>query len=210
MTTPASQLPPHLAQNEAVGLHLSAFPWQWYVTLTFRASSLSELSADHALWDFLRAVRKAQGFAPGFFAVTEYQRRGVPHFHLLMLNVGDLRRLDAKDYWERYGHARVEAYDPLRGANYYVGKYLFKTAGSVKVSRNLRTWLPGPDSPTVKALGQVFDVGQGEQPTTGTRVKQSARHPSPATSVGSEAKVTPHPSFESEAGAVAISGAPGK
>jgi hypothetical protein len=101
---------------------------------------------------------------PGFFAVTEWQRRGAVHFHALLLNVRGLRRLDLKDYWERCGFARVVAYDPMRGANYYLGKYLFKADGPVIVSRGLSKWLgPGPDSPTVRALGTVFDVGQGER-----------------------------------------------
>lgn len=71
---------------------------------------MSEQSANHALWEFNQHLRKSQGFRPECFWVTEWQeRRHVPHFHGLLLNVAGLRRLDVKGYWERYGFARVEA-----------------------------------------------------------------------------------------------------
>lgn len=138
------------------------YPWQWYVTLTFRGR-VGEARANAALWRWLRGVRKSLGHRPEFVAVTELQRRGVAHFHLLMLGVGGLRRLTFKDKWERNGHARVVAYDSRRGAAGYLGKYLSKDAGNFQVSRSLGRWYPDPDSPTVRALGSVFDVGHSEQ-----------------------------------------------
>lgn len=169
--------------TDAFGVHLTRFPWQWYVTLTFR-NEVGEQAANSALWQFNRTIRKAQGFAPGFIWVTERQRRDVPHFHGLMLNVGNLRRLDAKDAWECNGYARVEPYDPMRGANYYIGKYLFKSSGAVQVSRNLTRWYPDPDSPTVRALGKVFDVGLGQLPLSYTANAGLNRPPDPVTVVG--------------------------
>lgn len=164
---------------EAFGLHLNRWPWEWYTTLTFR-SRVSEQSANYALWQLNRHLRKSQGFSPGFLWVTEWQeRRHVPHFHGLLLNVAGLRRLDVKDYWERYGHARVEAFDPMRGANYYVGKYLFKTAGMVQVSRNLDRWRLDLSDPTTQALARVFDVGQGEQPLSYTAEAEPYGSPVP-------------------------------
>jgi hypothetical protein len=55
--------------------------------------------------------------------------------------VGDIRRLLFKDFWELHGFARVEKYEKDRGANYYVGKYLTKTAADIKFSHNLKTEL---------------------------------------------------------------------
>ncbi|GAJ09187.1 unnamed protein product, partial [marine sediment metagenome] len=69
--------------------------------------------------------------------VVEYQDRGTLHFHSLIGNCGDIRRLSFKDFWELHGFARVEAYDSARGANFYVGKYLTKEAGDIRFSHNL-------------------------------------------------------------------------
>ncbi|GAI66826.1 unnamed protein product, partial [marine sediment metagenome] len=96
--------------------------------------------ADKAWYAWFNSVRlaaKAKGYsrsafgadAPYYFRVTEFQDRGTLHFHSLIGNAGDIRRLLFKDFWELNGYARVEAYDPARGANFYVGKYLTKADG---------------------------------------------------------------------------------
>ncbi|GAI00701.1 unnamed protein product, partial [marine sediment metagenome] len=72
-----------------------------------------------------------------YFRVTELQQREVIHYHSLIGGVGDIRRLLFKDFWELHGFARVEAYEPGRGANFYVGKYLTKDAGDIRFSHNL-------------------------------------------------------------------------
>ncbi|GAH95080.1 unnamed protein product, partial [marine sediment metagenome] len=36
-----------------------------------------------------------------------------------------------------HGFARVEAYEPNRGANFYVGKYLTKCDSDIRFSHNL-------------------------------------------------------------------------
>jgi hypothetical protein len=84
---------------------------------------------------------------------------------LLVLNVSSVNRLGMKDWWERYGFARVEEYDPNQGASGYVGKYLVKADGGVLVSRKLRSWLLESDSPVYQAFAKVFSMaGQSEQP----------------------------------------------
>jgi len=55
--------------------------------------------------------------------------------------VGDIRRLLFKDMWELYGFARVEAYDPARGATGYVAKYINKADGDIRFSHNLTSHL---------------------------------------------------------------------
>ncbi len=61
------------------------------------------------------------------------------HYHSLVANVGDIRRLLFKDLWEIEGFARVEKYDAARGANFYVGKYLTKAEdfGEITFSHTL-------------------------------------------------------------------------
>lgn len=149
---------------EAFGNFLSQFPWDWFVTLTFR-QPVSESSALRSLVKFIHAIRTAQGFNPGFIAVSEIQHaRNVPHWHLLMLNVEPLRRLDFKDWWERYGYARVLPYNRELGARHYVGKYLFKDYGTVITSRNLAKWHVPTDSPAIRNLSTVFEIdGQRER-----------------------------------------------
>jgi len=151
------------------GNYLSQFPWDWFVTLTFR-QPVSESSALRALVRFIHAIRAAQGFNPGFVAVSELQHaRNVPHWHLLMLNVSPLRRLDFKDWWERYGYARVLPYNPELGARVYIGKYLFKDYGTVITSRNLAKWHVPTNSPAIRNLSTVFKIdGQRERSSSST------------------------------------------
>ena len=133
----------------ALGEFLSLPQWEWFVTQTFKAEYVSPKQSDRAWYSWFNGLRvsaKAKGLtpsiygeqAPFYFRVTELQNRGTLHFHSLIGNVGDIRRLLFKDMWELNGYARVEAYDPARGANFYVGKYLTKTEGDIRFSHNLR------------------------------------------------------------------------
>ncbi len=130
------------------GEWLSAPPWEWYTTHTFKADYVSPKQSDKAWYSWfngLRVCAKAKGLTPGcygsaapfYFRVVEYQDRGTLHFHALIGGVGDIRRLLFKDMWELNGFARVEKYDPGRGANFYVGKYLTKADGDIRLSHNL-------------------------------------------------------------------------
>lgn len=134
---------------------LSLPPWDWYTTHTFKAEYVSPKEADrywYAWFNGARVSAKALGYtpsiygatAPFYFRVAEYQDRGTLHFHSLIGGVGDIRRLLFKDLWELHGFARVEKYDPGRGANFYVGKYLTKAAGDIRFSHNLEQHLTEP------------------------------------------------------------------
>ena len=134
--------------KQAFGEMLSIPDWEWYVTNTFKLDYVSPRQADKAWYAWYNSVRVAvkainkapSVYGPGtpfYFRVKEYQDRGTLHFHALIGNVGDLRRLSFKDLWECYGFARVEAYEAGKGANFYVGKYLTKTQGDIRFSHNL-------------------------------------------------------------------------
>lgn len=139
--------------REAFGEWLSRPEWQWYTTHTFRADYVSRKAADRAWYGWFNALRisaKAKGLTPSvygqdspfYFRATEYQEdRQVIHFHSLIGQVGDIRRLTFKDYWELHGFARVEKYDPGLGANFYVGKYITKDNGDIRFSHNLNKYL---------------------------------------------------------------------
>jgi len=136
----------------AFGEFLSLPPWDWYTTLTFKGDMQSPKLADKAFYSWFNSIRmsaKAKGYtpsiygpsAPFYFRTTEYQDRGILHFHSLVGGVGDIRRLLFKDFWELNGFARVEKYDPARGAASYVGKYLNKDGGDIRFSHNLKPLL---------------------------------------------------------------------
>lgn len=137
----------------AFGEFLSRPEWDWYTTQTFKAEYVSPKQADRAWYAWLNTLRisaRAKGLtpsiygpaAPFYFRVTEYQDRGTLHFHSLIGNAGDIRRLSFKDFWELHGFARVEAYNPQLGAAHYVAKYLNKTDdGDIRFSHNLEQHL---------------------------------------------------------------------
>ena len=134
----------------AFGEFLSRPQWDWYTTHTFKAEYVSPKQSDRAWYSWFNSVRlaaKAKGLtpslygdqAPFYFRVSEYQDRGTLHFHALIGNCGDIRRLTFKDFWELHGYARVEKYEVGKGANFYVGKYLTKSddVGDIRFSHNL-------------------------------------------------------------------------
>lgn len=134
--------------QKAFGEWLSIPEWDWFTTHTFKAEYVSPRESDrhwYAWFNSLRVTAKNAGItpsvwgkqAPFYFRVVEYQDRGTLHYHALIGGVGDIRRLLFKDLWEIYGHARILAYDPARGANFYVGKYLTKDDGDIRFSHNL-------------------------------------------------------------------------
>jgi hypothetical protein len=118
-----------VAAKDALIDWLNGWPWEWYVTLTFRG----EPTVGQAMraWGDLMAELRARGGDPRYFRGLEWQQRRVPHFHALVYGVDfAARRMDIVDWWwGHYGIARILAYDPNRGARHYVGKYLVKDAG---------------------------------------------------------------------------------
>jgi len=130
------------------GQWLSLPQWSWYTTHTFKAEYVSPKQADRAWYTWFNSLRLAAKAmklttscygpaAPFYFRVVEYQDRGTLHYHSLIGNLGDIRRLVFKDFWELNGFARVEKYDPVRGAAGYVAKYLNKADGDIRFSHNL-------------------------------------------------------------------------
>jgi len=125
----------------AFGEFLSRPRWEWYATHTFKGDFMSPKLGDKHYYAWFRSLQmaaNAKGMArPFYFRVTELQQREIIHYHSLIGGVGDIRRLTFKDFWELNGFARIEAYDPARGAAGYVAKYLNKTDGDIRFSHNL-------------------------------------------------------------------------
>ena len=129
----------------AMGIWLETIAdWDWYATLTFRDphdprfpnwTKIGWNSAHKALRAFNAALVHYTDTNPLWVACMELQRRGVPHWHMLVGNVAGERRLFWKDWWdERYGYARIWPYEQDKGARFYLGKYLSKRMSDIRFS----------------------------------------------------------------------------
>lgn len=146
--------------SEEWGRWLSGlYPWDWFVTMTFRDTyagvgdwksrnghrgrTRTRVGWSAAKRAWLHFVRECEGRIgqPGSLVWArffEVQRRGVPHIHALVGRTGKLRRMDLVDWcWKHYGIARIYAYNPKLGAGYYITKYVTKAIADVEFSANL-------------------------------------------------------------------------
>ena len=119
--------------------------WEWYATFTFRNpedprfpgwTQIGWKSAQNALRSFNNAlVMELDYINPIWVAVGETQARGTPHWHSLVSNVSDQRRMSWVDWWyDHYGIARILPYDRELGARFYLGKYLTKQLANIEFS----------------------------------------------------------------------------
>jgi hypothetical protein len=124
--------------GEAWGEFLSGYPWDWFVTLTFR-DPVPSFRAHRMFSKFARDIEKAAGLPTAWFRGDEYGPRGGRlHLHALMLNVAHLRRLSWMDEWNRRaGYARILPFEPDKGAVYYCAKYVTKQFGEWDLSDNV-------------------------------------------------------------------------
>ena len=130
---------------------LDRWAWNWFTTNTFRSEIHPEAAGKvwgrwiHQLNREVFGVRYWKRPADGVIWARgqEYQQRGVIHFHALIGRVpGWVRRLDWMDSWDELaGFARIEAYEPTRGARFYLGKYVLK-GGQVDVGGPLAPAAP--------------------------------------------------------------------
>lgn len=140
---------------------LNRWKWNWFTTNTFRNEIHPE--ASDKTWNLWIHQLNRQIFGARYWKRAsdgviwargqEYQRRGVIHFHALIGRIPDsVRRLDWMDCWDDLaGFARIEKYDPAKGARFYLGKYVLK-GGQVDVGGPLRPPTPLFDLST---FGQV-------------------------------------------------------
>ena len=119
------------AAAQAWGRFLHRFSWEWYCHLTFRRN----LSVDRALMTFCHwmhrqnrrefgnryASRGHQGIR--HVRGLEWQNRGAPHFHVLMMDSDRLDIDEATADWKKLaGDALIVPYDDSRGGSFYVAK----------------------------------------------------------------------------------------
>lgn len=145
----------------AWGEWLSRWQWDWWVTLTYDPKRRPSASATHTAvgWSLsnrhwhewlAEAVGDSSGSSP--WPGSPFWVRGREpnpwrygtHFHALVGGVGtDTSRKRAWESWFiKHGLARIEPYDPRRGAGYYVSKYVIKELGDITFSPNLDSMAP--------------------------------------------------------------------
>jgi len=125
--------------------------WEWYATLTFRDPAdparpdwtrVGWKSAQKALNSLNTALVMQADTNALWIACMELQQRGVPHWHMLVANVPDQRRMTWVDWWwDNFGIARILPYDAELGARYYLGKYLLKQVADIQFSPGLTALL---------------------------------------------------------------------
>ena len=124
--------------------------WDWFATLTFRDPPVKEQNrgwtkigmaySKRACDAFLNKVGDMRGMRDEhWMRAREFQKdRGVPHYHLLIGGVDNVRRDEAWEWWfKRYGFARILPYEAEKGARFYLCKYITKPMGEFEFSDNL-------------------------------------------------------------------------
>lgn len=119
----------------------SVLPLEWFGHLTFEDTVHPE-QADRRFNRWWREVNKKafgrkyreRGKGAYCFRASEYQKRGVLHYHFLAGGgVRELRRLTFMDIWaEKNGFARIFPYDHNQGAIRYATKYAVK-GGEIEI-----------------------------------------------------------------------------
>ncbi len=145
----------------AMGDFLNGYPWAHWCTLTFRPPA-SERDAARVPREWGRWRKKIRGAVPvgleyalrqwavfartttvaagvplfWFYGVEHGERLGRLHLHALFGNTERLPAPLMRASWTA-GFAQVDAYDPTRGASYYVTKYVTKELAEWDVSSSV-------------------------------------------------------------------------
>ena len=121
--------------RRAWGEYLGRFAWHPFATLTFERPCTPERARRAFVEGYARRLaRQAQRPVPWFYAV-EFDALGErPHVHALVAGTGGLTIGQLERAW-RHGNTRVLAYDPERGAAFYVCKAIAGARALYDLSR---------------------------------------------------------------------------
>lgn len=169
------------AVKRAWGEHLGGYPWDHFLTLTFRRESVPDF-ARRAWLSYVRRVEHLADMPLTWFYGTEYGTLGRLHLHALTLNTGQLSIAQLHREWfqpppQSRGLTKIAVYSPLLGASHYVAKYVTKDLADYDVSDR-------PEGATA-ARGRQFRLAPG----TVVRIRRAAeartaayttRRPAPA------------------------------
>lgn len=156
--TVAGNTPNGSAVKRAWGEHLGRYPWDHFLTLTFRRESIPDF-ARRSWLSYTRRVEQLAGMPLTWFYGTEYGALGRLHLHALTLNTGQLSIAQLHREWfqpppQSRGLTKIAVYSPLLGAAHYVAKYVTKDLADYDVSDRLegataargRQFRPAPGS----------------------------------------------------------------
>jgi hypothetical protein len=150
--------------------------WDWWVTLTYDAKKFRSGSADHTavgwarseadwdswLTDVVHEAALDDALAPPYWfrgREPNPYRYGT-HFHALVGGVEHVSRRAAWQRWfSQHGHARIEPYDPQRGAGFYVAKYVTKELGDLRFSANAGFYQKGWNDESRSAAREQYPDG---------------------------------------------------
>jgi hypothetical protein len=111
---------------------LGRWPWDWFITLTFKDPVHPEQARKYFdRWlTRLDLERRLLGFFDQVDGLVwargiERQQRGVLHFHVLLSNVGELRYRVARDHWP-HGFVWVQRIRRVEDVTAYLAKYVAK------------------------------------------------------------------------------------
>jgi len=125
---------------------LDTFTWDQYHTLTFKEDTHPE-QAEKEFRRYMRKINETiygkryrrRGDGVSWTCAMERQRRGVVHFHCLTNGTAKLKFRDLYELWRRVskntGFAKIESYEPGKGATGYLSKYVSK-GGEVDIYIN--------------------------------------------------------------------------
>lgn len=120
-------------QNQKVRDEMAEFagkyPWNMWMTGTFKPdqSYRDTIKTKRAFNRFLGDLSKKFGKhgIEYFLAVERFKHGDFTHIHALLNGVDGLTYRQVGEPWfQRFGRVQVEGYDPTKGANYYLTKYI--------------------------------------------------------------------------------------
>ena len=126
--------------RDVFGDWLCGFPWEWFVTLTFKYDRVGIFWADKRWQKWIKTLRREIGRRVEFTRVSEWQTREIIHFHALMLNTDGYSRYKAMKLWENTGNGYARIYPCEKAASYYVAKYITKKYVDIRFSRCIRKY----------------------------------------------------------------------
>lgn len=156
------------AVKRAWGEHLGRYPWDHFLTLTFRRESIPDF-ARRAWLSYVRRVEQLAGMPLVWFYGTEYGSLGRLHLHALTLNTGQVSIAQLHREWFQSaplprGLTKIAVYSPLLGAAHYVAKYVTKDLADYDVSDRLGEAAAARGRQFRSASGTVVCVRRAEAP----------------------------------------------
>jgi hypothetical protein len=129
---------------------ISQWKWDWFFTLTFKDFEHPE-QAKRKFYRWLRCINKAKfgriakddpNCCVPYVIATEYQQRGAIHYHGLMGDVQELRRMDFVDLWYEQTGSYARIFEAKEDAAIrYCSKYVLKSGGEIDLEIP-RYWRP--------------------------------------------------------------------